>query len=332
MLRPRFPLSVLLVVGAAGCAASPAPRGRVAHPSARAAPLPIAAQPNASGVWDWVYRSTDDQGDMRVEQEEWHLLQDGARVEGYYDRAVTLMSTDERLFRCNQKLGFTKVTRVRVAGRVEGERVQLREVAFEAKPGPCDDGARNLVEYRGVLHGGTLALRWGPEAGQTLVRRSDLGGHSTLAQLAGFGGAAEDGGEGARAESTGVSLPVDGTWQWELRSIDAEGDERLEREEWHLSESGDGIRGFYDRIVRRVRGDGTFSCNGEPRYETSTRYTVVGQRFGDRVTLTEVDYKAEPTRCDNALRRLDSYQGHVADADSLVLSWGPGNQLLRRKR
>src|SRR5262245_251303 len=68
---------------------------------------------DASGVWDWVFRSTDDQGDLRVEQEEWHLEQRGTRIEGWYDRAVTLMSTDERLFRCNQRLGFTKVTRVR---------------------------------------------------------------------------------------------------------------------------------------------------------------------------------------------------------------------------
>jgi hypothetical protein len=320
----------LLAIGVlAGCT--------TASPRAHAPTTPVPVAPpqivvDASGVWDWIYRSTDDQGDMRVEQEEWHLLQNGASIEGYYDRAVTLMSTDERLFRCNQKLGFTKLTRVRVAGRLEGERILLREVAFEAKPGPCDDGARNLVEYSGVLRGGTLALRWGPDAGQTLVRRaseSGAGAHAPLAQ-----GLSPERPEptGARPASLEASLPVDGAWEWELRSIDADGDERLEREEWHLSESADGIHGYYDRTVRRVRGDGNFACNGEPKYETATRYTVVGQRFGEKVTLTEVDYKAQPTACDNALRRLDSYQGHLADADSLVLSWGPGNQLLRRKR
>ncbi len=60
------------------------------------------------------FRSSDDQGDLRVEQEEWHLSQSGAQIDGYYDRAVTMLSTDERLFRCNQKLGFTKVTRVKI--------------------------------------------------------------------------------------------------------------------------------------------------------------------------------------------------------------------------
>jgi hypothetical protein len=129
------------------------------------------------------------------------------------------------------------------------------------------------------------------------------------------------------------SAALGGTWDRELRSIDAEGDERLEREEWHLAESTDGVNGYYDRTVARVRGDGSnFVCNGQPRYETTTRYNVSGQRFGDKLTLTETDYKAARNPCDNALRRLDTYQGHVADADSLILSWGPGNQLLRRKK
>ncbi len=283
--------------------------------------------PDASGVWDWVYRSTDDQGDMRVEQEEWHLLQHGSKVDGYYDRAVTLMSVDERLFRCNQKLGFTKMTRVRVSGSVEGEKILLREVAFEAKPGPCDDGARNLVEYRGVLRGGVLALKWGPEAGQTLVRRVDEG-RAPLVPPSTF----TEGEAVVARTSEAVSAPVGGTWEWELRSIDADGDERVEREEWHLEETTDGIRGYYDRVVKHERGDGVFTCNNTARYATTTRYMVVGQRFGERLMLTEVDYKADPSPCDNALRRLDSYQGHMADVDSLILSWGPGNQLLRRKR
>jgi hypothetical protein len=330
-----FSLGLALGLGLAllGCAAPRPIAHAPAAPPARVVAPTVDPAPDASGTWDWMFRSTDDQGDMRVEQEEWHLQQRGTRVEGYYDRAVTMMSTDERLFRCNQKLGFTKVTRVRVSGQLEGDRILLREIGFEAKPGPCDDGARNLVEYRGVVRPGTLALRWGPESGQTLVRRSD-GGHAPLAKADEFTGGIStmaDDIDAARA-SIASAPPVEGTWEWELRSIDADGDERTEREEWHLTETGDGIRGYYDRTVKRVRGDGAFPCNGEAKYETATRYTVVGQRFGDKLMLTEVDYKAEPSRCDNALRRLDSYQGHVADPDSLVLSWGPGNQLLHRKK
>jgi hypothetical protein len=309
---------------AAGCATTGA------HPIARASGVPAPQQeavPEVNGVWDWMFRSTDDQGDMRVEQEEWHLSQKNGHIEGYYDRNVTMMSVDERLFRCNQRLGFTKSTRVRIAGQIEGDRVSLREVGFEAKPGPCDDGARNLVAYIGVVHGPTLALRWGPEAGQTLVRRSDANMPTPLAPTDGTVGDVRQ-----ASVNPAEPQPVAGTWLWELRSIDAEGDERVEREEWHLSENPDGLTGYYDRTVSRERGDGSnFTCNGQPRYETTTRYTVSGQRFGEKVTLTETDYKAQHNPCDNALRRLDTYQGHVADAESLILSWGPGNQLLRRK-
>jgi hypothetical protein len=320
----RHLLALAAVTVAAGCAAT-APHTRTAARAPATAVDPTSA--DASGTWDWMFRSTDDQGDMRVEQEEWHLAQKGAHIEGYYDRAVTMMSVDERLFRCNQRLGFTKTTRVRIAGNIEGDRIVLHEVAFEAKPGPCDDGARNLVAYIGVLHGATLALRWGPEAGQTLVRRTD-GGHSPLAGTQ-TGGDVQP----ASMQSQEPTAALGGTWIWELRSIDAEGDERLEREEWHLAENPDGVSGYYDRTVARVRGDGTsFACNGQARYETTTRYNVSGQRFGDKLTLTETDYKAARSPCDNALRRLDTYQGHVADADSLILSWGPGNQLLRRKK
>jgi hypothetical protein len=245
------------------------------------------------------------------------------------------MSTDERLFRCNQKLGFTKTTRVKIAGHIDGERVALRETAYQAAPNPCDDGARNLVAYVGVLKQGTLALRWGPDAGQTLVKRND--GGSPLANTIFTNGGIDGSAEGEPPVSGTpnaqlASVPINGTWVWDLRSIDAEGDERQEREEWHLDETSDGVRGYYDRTVRRIRVGGTFPCNGEARYETTTRYTLSGQRFGDKLTLTETDYKATPGKCDNALRRLDTYQGQVADPDALVLSWGPGNQLLRRSR
>jgi hypothetical protein len=317
-----------------GCAHS---RGVVAKPSVLAdasARLPPdkAAAPDATGIWDWSFFSRDEQGDERFEREEWHIVQRGARIEGYYDRVVDMRSTDERLFRCNQKLSFTKFTRVRVAGRVDGNRVQIREVAFDAKPGPCDDGSRNLVEYRGILAGGNLALRWGTDGGQTLVRRADIG-RMPLAESSGMveRGASDGTTQAAVNDAPGITL--DGTWEWELRSIDAEGDERLEREEWHLTETSDGIRGYYDRTVRRVRGEPTpFSCNGKDRFETATRYTVVGQRAGDRLMITEIDYKSEKTPCDNALRRLDTYHGKISDPNTLILSWGPGNQLLRRKK
>src|SRR5947209_1029214 len=100
----RFTLALVSLSLASGCATTgPRPVARASAPTQH-----DATSPEVNGVWDWMFRSTDDQGDMRVEQEEWHLSQRNGRIEGYYDRAVTMMSVDERLFRCNQRLGFTK--------------------------------------------------------------------------------------------------------------------------------------------------------------------------------------------------------------------------------
>src|SRR5262249_39057744 len=161
----------------------------------------------------WMYSSRDDQGDERLEQEEWHLVQRNGKIEGYYDRKVTMLSVDERLFRCNQRLGFTKVTRVRVAGNIASGKVNLREVAFKAKPGPCDDGARQLVEYSGALDGSgqMLQLRWAPGAGQMLRRRLDS--QPPLLQTADFQGDPSQGNVRRASTSPGVSMPVDGTWE-----------------------------------------------------------------------------------------------------------------------
>jgi hypothetical protein len=322
MLRSSaLPLSIALAL--TGCVHH-AQTTRASRPSLR-----LAAGANVSGTWDWMFRSRDDQGDERLEQEEWHLEQVGARIQGHYDRKVTMLSVDDRLFRCNQKLGFTKVTRVHVAGQVVDGRIVLREVGFEAKPGPCDDGARNLVEYRGMMLGEKLTLSWTEGAAQTLIRRLEQS-VAPLVQAADF---TPDGTpQVAESETSTAPAELAGDWEWELRSVDAEGDFRVEREVWHLTESTDGVRGYYDRTVRSERGEGLFTCNGQERKETATRYTVVGQRFGNQITLREVEYKAERSPCDNAKRRLDTYHGRLADGESLVLSWGPGNQILRRKK
>ena len=75
----RFTLALLSLSLAAGCATT----GK--RPVAAAASAPAQrdfSSPEVSGVWDWMFRSTDDQGDMRVEQEEWHLSQRNGRIDG----------------------------------------------------------------------------------------------------------------------------------------------------------------------------------------------------------------------------------------------------------
>ena len=326
MVRSGFALAFVGAFAMGGC--THAPQTRV---SQRPLPRMAMGQTTVSGTWDWMFRSRDDQGDERLEQEEWHLEQSGGRIAGHYDRKVTMSSVDDRLFRCNKSLNFTKITRVHVAGQVIDGRVVLREVGFEAKPSPCDDGVRNLVEYRGMVMGEKLMLSWMEGSAQTLIRRTE----TSMAPLVQASDFTPDGEKPIAGETAGADDQpriVVGDWEWELRSVDADGDFRVEREVWHLAEGADGIRGYYDRTVRSERGEGTFTCNNQERKETATRYTVVGQRFGNQITLRETDYKAERSPCDNAKRRLDTYHGRLADSESLVLSWGPGNQILRRKR
>jgi hypothetical protein len=282
----------------------------------------VAQADELSGIWDWSHFSRDADGDERFEREEWHLVQEGRAVRGYYDRIVDLRSTDERIFRCNERLAFTRRTRVRVQGEWTARGLRLEEVGFEAQPGPCDDGQRSLVSYQGQVNSGHLLLRWSDRASQTLVKRP--AGESLARSAASTV---------APAPPAAPSHAVDGDWEWELRSIDADGEERVEREQWHLTEGPEGIRGYYDRTVRRSGEEASAAtCAAPLRGESATRYTIVGQRAGDRLMLTEIDFKTERSECDNAQRRLDSYRGKLADDDTLILSWGPGQQLLRRKR
>src|SRR5438552_17512892 len=93
-----FPgLALGVAVALTGCTHAPVMR-TMARPSAR---MMAGAQGTVAGTWDWMYRSRDDQGDERLEQEEWHLEQIGAgRIQGHYDRKVTMSSVDDRLFPC----------------------------------------------------------------------------------------------------------------------------------------------------------------------------------------------------------------------------------------
>src|SRR5947209_11619328 len=111
MVRTGLALGVAFVL--TGCSHTP-----VTRTMARPSPRMMGLAGNSAGTWDWMFRSRDDQGDERVEQEEWHLEQSGGRIQGHYDRKVTMSSVDDRLFRCNKSLNFTKITRVHVAGQL----------------------------------------------------------------------------------------------------------------------------------------------------------------------------------------------------------------------
>ncbi|MBI5481380.1 MAG: hypothetical protein HY906_21150 [Deltaproteobacteria bacterium] len=289
-------------VGAfAGCGSRP--------PVVRAAPAPPG--PDVSGTWDWDVEERNDEGDTRVEREVWHLTQKGREIQGYYDRVLTVLSGDGRPFECYQDTRYQKFTRFRIMGSIEGAMVRLRETSYETRPDPCDGGRRSMTVYVGHLEGGTITLRW-PPAGQQVLRRR------------GEGAAGPPPADTTASLTRAAPLPaasVGGLWLWEWRTIDANGDERAAREEWHLRQREGRVRGVMDRTVRVVSGSGAaFPCSGKPEQTVVMRYQVSGQVSGRRLEITEVAHSqlaGAPCRLDAA--PLASHEGEIG-VEEMVLS------------
>jgi hypothetical protein len=276
-------------------------------------------------VWDWAWDSSDSEGDIKRESEEWHLQQHGDRISGFYDRAVTWESSDGRAFLCNRRLRYTKMSRFRVEGVVnQARQVQLTEVEVQVSRGPCDDGQRQMSRYVGVIDGGVLQLSWGVGM-QRLVRRdlSSLGGSRASMATA----------VNARAVTPRPSAPnpaLTGDWKWSRRTVDSDGNPIVETEHWSLVERGDAIIGFYDRVVvLHASGGYPVECRGDDGFERVTRYQVAGVRHGRDVTLNEIHFEARPSACDDGRRELGSYHGTLSEGEVILDSRG-GSQVLRR--
>lgn len=275
-----------------------------------------------SGTWDWLYRSSTQQGDLRIEEEEWNLHQKGSRVSGDYLRQVTILSLDQKPFRCNGLFGFLLTSRVRLSGEVRGDAFVLQETSVEQEPSPCSDEKMSPRSYEGSLLGNHLSLRY-PGGQQTLVRR---GKDSKVAPLTPLEG-------GGRESLSEKDLVLNGIWDFQLRSsVDSDGDQHSEVEEWHLVDMGGKLAGYCDRIVERSRQRGVFACSGSAKFRSVTRYTLRGRRSGEHFFLNETDYRSEPSPCENGGRRVDSYRGTILPMGQLLLEWSGGQQILRRRR
>lgn len=306
--HPRRSRWLVLVAASllAGC--GHAPRRGPGAPAPSSSP-----KLDVGGTWSWSFDSSDGDGNRRSEREVWRLTQRGDLVEGEYDRRVLVEAADGRVFRCNHGLRINKETQVRLAGRIHRGMLELREVEHRTTPSPCDDGARLHLTYHGRMEGDRLRLEWAPGEGETLARVSAAPSSPT------------------NFLSASASASVAGRWRWSRSGLDHQGDTLEEFEEWQLEEKDGSLDGFLQRRVVHRRVGGVFACNRTERYEVVTRYRVHGQRWGDHLTLVERDYQATPSPCDNGRRRLDSYSGTLAsDGQTLVLSWGPGSQILRR--
>lgn len=143
-------------------------------------------------------------------------------------------------------------------------------------------------------------------------------------------------GEGPRvaaARPPANPADVSGVWIWEHRGPVPTGDEKQEREEWHVDQQGDHISGYYDRVVREISTDGhAFRCSMGLEFEIATRYRIHGEVRGNQVLIYESSFEVlSPSACDNGQRRLDAYEGQASD-DEVRLAWGVGAQVLRRPR
>ena len=366
----RFVGSALCVfaVATGGCATHPAPPVNappmaVSHPAGQTAP---ASQ--ISGVWDALSRTTIGQGigagDTRIEKQEWHLSQAGSAISGYYITALTFVSGDGRPYVCNRLPQFSATQRFNVAGEVRGGQIEIEEKEQRAteKGNRCDPGQKRLARYSGRLEGDVMTLMSGAQR-QTLYRihHPDQTADQTGAQTAGrtpelatAAGApladASDPGDtlapvsqdprfpdhAAAPASAVSSLPpadVSGMWIWEHSGVVPGGDQKQEREEWHVTQDGSKLTGYYDRVVHQVSSDGqAYRCSMALDFQIVTRYQFRGEVDGSKIMIYESSFEVlNPNACDNGKRRLDAYEGQAA-ADELRLVWGIGGQVLRRPR
>ncbi|HEY4394846.1 MAG TPA: hypothetical protein VGP64_12325 [Polyangia bacterium] len=323
-------------VATGGCATRPTPP---AH-------LPAAAPTELSGVWDALSHTTIAEGigagDMRIEKQEWHLSQAGSAITGYYIAALTFVSGDGRPYVCNRQPQFSATQRFAVAGRVRDGKIELEEKDQRATEdgNRCDPGQKQLTKYSGRLDGDVLTLTNGPRR-QTLYRIH----HPEEAQLmvANVNEPGEPISEppgpsgGPQAPTTAVaSLPpadVSGMWIWEHSGVVPGGDEKQEREEWHVTQEGPKLSGYYDRVVHQVSTDGqAYRCSMALDFQIVTRYQFRGEVQGSKVMIYESSFEVlNPNACDNGKRRLDAYEGQ-ASTDELRLVWGVGGQVLHRPR
>ncbi len=335
----RFPglFCSALLVAAGGCATHPAPP----------ASAPARAQASeVSGIWDGTNQSTIQvglgAGDVRIEKQEWHLTQAGNYISGYYIAALTFVSGDGRPYVCNRQPRFSATRRFDVSGRVQGGVVEIEELEQQlaSQGSRCDPGLRQLARYRGRLDGDVLTLMMAGGDRQTLYRiRNPESADTRLAQASPLPvGKAEaslpqPSGPLQALASGGPPADVSGMWVWQHNGLVPGGDEKLEREEWHVSQDGSKLSGYYDRIVHQVSTDGqAYRCSMALDFQIVTRYQFRGEVRGNRVMIYESSFEVlNPNACDNGKRRLDAYEGQAAP-DELRLVWGVGGQVLRRPR
>src|SRR4051812_38537155 len=131
-----------------------------------------------------------------------------------------------------------------------------------------------------------------------------------------------------------AGLQVSGVWDGVNRTtIDdgiGAGDTRIEKQEWHLSQAGDVLSGYYIVALTFVSGDGRpYVCSRQPQFQAVQRFDVGGHVRGGALEIEELAQKGTRGRCDPGARRLTRYRGRV-QGDVLTLVAGGQRQTLYR--
>jgi hypothetical protein len=301
--------------------------------------------PVLAGVWEGQSESTLGEGpgagDKRIEKQAWRLTQKGVEVSGFYVVELTMISGDGRPYLCSREPRFSTILRFDVKGRVTPAGIYIDEVGEVQSKGPCRPSFHSPARYRAALTGDILTLSDG-ERQVALYRRNPAAGDPVAQTLLGFEanskGWSRDkdspGGDPARSENPAdPPADIEGLWVWEHRGPLPGGDEKVEREEWHLVQDGNRISGYYDRAVHQISTDGhAYRCNSALDFRVVTRYQINGEVAGSAVTLYEKGFEIlQGSPCDDGRRRLDAYQGQAGTAE-IRLMWGVGTQVLKRAR
>ena len=336
----RFSSHRLLLIGlSAGLQAAALGCATGARPHTQTAAAPSA---EVAGVWDGTFSQTVTEGqaagDTREERQEWHLDQRGRNVSGYYLATLTFTSGDGRPYVCSRQPQFSTVVRVDVRGNLNGHALSLIELAQQSSEGPCALGDRPLVRYRAEVAGDQLTLVTASERqvlhrsnGAVVARATRREARAQPALAAQTSRGLVEQPHLPQALQSQPPADVSGVWVWEHNGHVSTGDEKQEREEWHVDQDGDRISGYYDRVVREISTDGqAFRCSMNTEFEIATRYRIQGEVRGNQVVIHENGFEVlAPNGCDNGQRRLDAYQG-LASGDEVQLMWGVGAQVLHR--
>src|SRR3982751_2665185 len=79
------------------------------------------------------------------------------------------------------------------------------------------------------------------------------------------------------------------------------GDTRIETQEWHLSQAGSAISGYYITALTFVSGDGRpYVCNRLPQFSATQRFNVAGPGRGGDIEIQGEEQRAtqKGKRCD----------------------------------